>query len=321
MQAAPVPRRGVTAGVEPHVKETGAAGRGLALLGCQRARSAPRGACLGLLGPAGTPGEPCVGAVRGQGERGAPPLPPPAFLRRVAFCLLAASRLGHRRPLFRFPQNPTGDFRRDLRARCATARAGPSRSSRMVFWGRRVLAQARSRQAAVRCRFGAGGLSGQPRTGWAESRPRGCRRLRTGWAERAPGCGRGPRGPCTGGRRLRRTGSPAPGGEKSRLWLLGRPPRPAAALRGRGTRGREPPARPCEGHGGHACGLWGHVPASDRERHFGQRVEGWGATRGTGAVSALWQSDRMGRHLGARPSAPSAGVSRATLRPAPRGLC
>lgn len=224
MQAAPVPRRGVTAGVEPHVKETGAAGRGLALLGCQRARSAPRGACLGLLGPAGTRASP-VWAPCGVGGNGAPRLcPPPAFLRRVAFCLLAASRLGHRRPLFRFPQNPTGDFRRDLRARCATARAGPSRSSGMVFWGRRVLARARSRQAAVRCRFGAGGLSGQPRTGWAESRPRGCRRLRTGWAERAPGCGRGPRGPCTGGRRPRRTGSPAPGGEKSRLWLLGRPP-------------------------------------------------------------------------------------------------
>lgn len=162
---------------------------------------------------------------RRAGGNGAPRLcPPPAFLRRVAFCLLAALRLGHRRPLFRFPQNPTGDFQRDRRARCGTARAGPSGSGGMVFWGRRVLARARSRQAAVRCRFGAGGLSGQPTTGWAESRPRGCRRLRTGWAERAPGCGRGPRGPCTGGRRPRRTGSPAPGGEKSRLWLLGHPP-------------------------------------------------------------------------------------------------
>lgn len=170
------------------------------------------------------PGRALCGRRAGSGGTGRPASAPPAFLRRVAFCLLAASRLGHRRPLFRFPQNPTGDFRRDLRARCATARAGPSRSSGMVFWGHRVLARARSRQAAVRCRFGAGGLSGQPRTGWAESRPRGCRRLRTGWAERAPGCGRGPRGPCTGGRRPRRTGSPAPGGEKSRLWLLGRPP-------------------------------------------------------------------------------------------------
>lgn len=114
---------------------------------------------------------------------------------------------------------------------------------------------------------------------------------------------------------------PSAWGREVAAVAAGPTPRPAAALRGPGTRSREPPARPCEGHGGHACGLWGHVPASDRERHFGQRVEGWGATRGTGAVSASWQSDRMGRHLGARPSAPSAGVSRATLRPAPRGLC
>lgn len=131
-----------------------------------------------------------------------------------------------------------GDFPRDLRAGRATVRGRPFRGAAgWCFGGAEGWLGLGAGRRAIRCHFGAGGPCGQP------GGLRGCRRPRTGWAERVPGHGRGPRGPCTGGRWRRRTGSPAPGGKKPLAVAAGLPPSALPAW-GRGTRGPEPPARP-----------------------------------------------------------------------------